>query len=318
MGNILTLVLKRLALGVFVLWIVSLIIFLGASMLPGDVATEILGRSALPETVAAFRRELGLDLPLHVRYLDWLSGLLSGDLGNSLANGRAISELMGERLGNTVFLAAVAACVAVPVSLMLGLLTALYRGSLFDRLTNLVTLTWMSFPEFFVAYILIMFLSVQLGWFPSLSTMRPGNGFGEALHLAALPALTLTLVVAAHMMRMTRAAIISVLASPYIEMARLKGATRYSLIVRHALPNALAPIINVVAVDLAYLIVGVVVVEVVFVYPGLGQLMVDSVQRRDVPVVQACSLIFAATYVMLNLIADILSILTNPRLLYPR
>ncbi|MEP4560861.1 MAG: ABC transporter permease, partial [Nitratireductor sp.] len=146
MGNILTLVLKRLALGVFVLWIVSLIIFLGVSMLPGDVATEILGRSALPETVAAFRRELGLDLPLHVRYLDWLSGLLSGDLGNSLANGRAISELMGERLGNTVFLAAVAACVAVPVSLMLGLLTALYRGSLFDRLTNLVTLTWMSFP----------------------------------------------------------------------------------------------------------------------------------------------------------------------------
>lgn len=318
MDNVRTLVAQRLALGVFVLWIVSLIIFLGVSMLPGDVATEILGQAALPETVAAFRRELGLDLPLHVRYVDWLGGVLTGDLGNSLANGRPISELLGSRLGNTLFLAGFAAVVAVPVSLFLGLLTALYRGSLFDRLANILTLTWMSFPEFFVAYILIMFLSVQLGWFPSLSTMRPGGDLGQALHLAFLPALTLTLVVAAHMMRMTRAAIISVLASPYIEMARLKGATRYSLIVRHALPNALAPIINVVAVDLAYLIVGVVVVEVVFVYPGLGQLMVDSVQRRDVPVVQACSLIFAATYIVLNLIADILSILTNPRLLHPR
>ncbi|MEI9424106.1 ABC transporter permease [Mesorhizobium sp. Cs1299R1N1] len=316
MGTISTLIIKRLALGFFVLWIVSLIIFLGVSLLPGDVASEMLGQSALPETVAAFRGELGLDLPLHIRYLRWLSGLLTGDLGHSLANGRPISELISERLGNTLFLAGVAACFAVPVSVFLGLLTALYRGSLFDRIANVVTLTWISFPEFFVAYILIMFLSVHLGWFPSLSAVREGDSLIHAVYLVVLPSVTLTLVVAAHMLRMTRAAVISVLGSPYIEMAKLKGVAQRRIIFWHALPNALAPIINVVVIDMAYLIVGVVVVEVVFVYPGLGQLMIDSVQRRDVPVVQACSLIFAATYVLLNMIADVLSIATNPRLLY--
>ncbi|MER9526314.1 ABC transporter permease [Mesorhizobium sp. M0292] len=318
MGNISKLIIKRLALGIFVLWVVSFFIFLGVSLLPGDVATEILGQSALPETVAAFRHELGLDLPLHIRYVHWLGGLLTGDLGHSLANGRAVSQLIGERLGNTLFLAGVAACFSVPVSLLLGLLTALYRGSVFDRLTNAITLTWISFPEFFVAYILIMFFSVQAGWFPSLSTMRDSDSFTHSLYLVTLPALTLTLVVTAHMMRMTRAAIISVLGSPFIEMAKLKGIGQRRVVVWHALPNALAPIINVVVIDLAYLIVGVVVVEVVFVYPGLGQLMIDSVQRRDVTVVQACSLIFAATYVLLNMFADVLAIATNPRLMYPK
>ncbi|MER9763437.1 ABC transporter permease [Mesorhizobium sp. M0138] len=318
MGKLSKLIIKRLALGIFVLWVVSLFIFLGVSLLPGDVATEILGQSALPETVAAFRHELGLDLPLHIRYVHWLDGLLTGDLGHSLANGRAVSQLIGERLGNTLFLAGVAACFSVPVSLLLGLLTALYRGSVFDRLTNAITLTWISFPEFFVAYILIMFFSVQAGWFPSLSTMRDSDSFTHSLYLVTLPALTLTLVVTAHMMRMTRAAIISVLGSPFIEMAKLKGIGQRRVVVWHALPNALAPIINVVVIDLAYLIVGVVVVEVVFVYPGLGQLMIDSVQRRDVTVVQACSLIFAATYVLLNMFADVLAIATNPRLMYPK
>ncbi|BCH05405.1 ABC transporter permease (plasmid) [Mesorhizobium sp. 131-2-5] len=250
--------------------------------------------------------------------MHWLGGLLTGDLGHSLANGRAVSQLISERLGNTLFLAGVAACFSVPVSLLLGLLTALYRGSVFDRFANAVTLTWISFPEFFVAYILIMFFSVQAGWFPSLSTMRDNDSFAHSLYLVTLPALTLTLVVAAHMMRMTRAAIISVLGSPFIEMAKLKGIGQRRVIVWHALPNALAPIINVVVIDLAYLIVGVVVVEVVFVYPGLGQLMIDSVQRRDITVVQACSLIFAATYVLLNMLADVLAIATNPRLMYPK
>lgn len=318
MGTMSTLIIKRLALGVLVLWTVSLIIFLGVSMLPGDVATEILGQSALPETVAAFRHELGLDLPLHVRYVRWLGGLLTGDFGHSLANGRPVAQLIGERLGNTLFLAGVAACLSVPLSLCLGLLTALYRGTVFDRVANAVTLTWISFPEFFVAYILIMFLSVKAGWYPSLSTVRDGESFAHSLYLVTLPAVTLTLVVAAHMMRMTRAAILSVLVSPFIEMAKLKGVSKRRIILRHALPNALAPIINVVVIDLAYLIVGVVVVEVVFVYPGLGQLMIDSVQRRDIPVVQACSLIFAATYVLLNMFADVLAIATNPRLLYPK
>jgi peptide/nickel transport system permease protein len=181
-----------------------------------------------------------------------------------------------------------------------------------------VTLASISTPEFFVAYILILFLAVKLGWFPSLSNVNPGDGLGQRIYAVLLPALTLTLVVIAHMMRMTRASIINLLASPYIEMANLKGLSRSHIIVHHALPNAWAPIINVIVLNLAYLIVGVVIVEVVFVYPGLGRLIVDAVRTRDIPVVQACSLIFAATYILLNLTADILSIVTNPRLLHPR
>jgi len=311
-------VLQRLGLGLLTLFAISVVIFSAIELLPGDLAQEILGQSATPETVAAFRRELGLDRPPVTRYLEWLGGVLQGDFGRSLANGREIAELIGGRLANTLILATYAALIAVPVALVLGLLAALYRNTWFDRLVNMVTLTSISFPEFFVAYILIVWLSVNLGMFPSLATIRPETGFGELLHRAFLPALTLTLVVVAHMMRMTRAAIINLLASPYIEMARLKGIPQHRVILHHALPNAWAPIINVVALNLAYLITGVVVVEVVFVYPGLGQLMVDSVSKRDILVVQACCLIFATVYIGLNLLADVLSIATNPRLLRPR
>lgn len=309
---------QRLALGLVTMFVVSLIIFLGVELLPGDLAQAILGQAATEETVAAFRRELGLDLPPHVRYFDWLAGILQGDMGRSLANQREISELIGGRLMNTLFLALMAAAIAVPLALVLGILAALYRNSLYDRGVNVVTLSSISTPEFFVAYILILLVSVKLGWFPSLANVSPDTPFAERLYKTFLPAMTLTLVVVAHMMRMTRAAIINLLASPYIEMAALKGINRRRIITHHALPNAWAPIVNVIVLNLAYLIVGVVVVEVVFVYPGLGQLLVDSVQRRDLPVVQACCLIFAATYVLLNLIADILSILTNPRLLHPK
>lgn len=318
MHPVLLMVVQRLALGLLTLFVVSLIIFLGVELLPGDIAQEILGQSATPETVAAFRRELGLDLPPHTRYLDWLGGMLQGDFGTSLASKREISELIGTRLGNTLFLAGLTAIVAVPLALSLGILAALYRNSWFDRGINIFTLTSISFPEFFVAYILILFLAVNTGWFPSISNVSPDTPFLERVHRSLLPALTLTLVIVAHMMRMTRAAIINLLASPYIEMARLKGLPPRHIIVKHALPNALAPIINVVALNLAYLVVGVVVVEVVFVYPGLGQLIVDSVSKRDLPVVQACALIFAVTYILLNLLADILSTVTNPRLLHPR
>jgi len=200
----------------------------------------------------------------------------------------------------------------------LGILAALYRDSWYDRMVNVLTLTSISFPEFFVAYILIIVLAVNLGMFPSISNISDDLGFWEKVYRTALPALTLTLVCVAHMMRMTRAAIINLMASPYIEMARLKGLKPGRIILKHALPNALAPIINVVVLNLAYLVVGVVLVEVVFVYPGLGQLFVDSVSKRDIPVVQACSLIFAMTYVLLNLLADVLSIMSNPRLLHPR
>ena len=318
MTQILKMVAQRFALGFLTLFIVSLIIFLGIELLPGDIAEEILGQSATPETVAAFRAELGLDVPAHIRYFDWLWGMLQGDLGRSLANKREISELIGLRFGNTLFLAVTAAAISVPLALTLGVLAALYRHSFYDRAVNVVTLSSISFPEFFVAYILIFLLSVTFPIFPSIANISDTTPFWEKVYKVLLPALTLTLVVVAHMMRMTRAAIINLLASPYIEMANLKGLSRARVIVKHALPNALAPIINVVVINLAYLIVGVVVVEVVFVYPGLGQLMVDSVSKRDLPVVQASAMIFAGTYVLLNLLADILSILTNPRLLHPR
>jgi len=318
MGKTTTLLAQRLALGCLSLWLVSVIILWGMDFLPGDIATEILGQSATPEAVAAFRQALGLDQPLYARYIHWLGALLQGDFGSSLANGRQIGELLGVRLLNTLFLAGVTALVAVPLALGLGFLAAIYRNGFFDRMINSATLTFISFPEFFLAYLLILLLSVNAGWLPSLANVNPDQTLLERLYRILLPALTLTLVVMAHMMRMTRAAIINLLASPYIEMAMLKGLPRWRIILVHALPNAWAPIINVIVLNLAYLIVGVVVVEVVFVYPGMGQLMVDSVKKRDLPVVQACSLVFAATYIVLNLTADVLSVLTNPRLRHPK
>ena len=225
---------------------------------------------------------------------------------------------MGLRLSNTLFLGGFAALIAIPLALTLGILAALYRNTLYDRSVNVFTLSSISFPEFFVAYILILFFAIKLGWFPGISNISTELSMTDKLYRTLLPAATLTLVVVAHMMRMTRASIINLLASPYIEMARLKGIRPVKIILRHALPNALAPIVNVIAINLAYLVVGVVIVEVVFVYPGLGQLMVDSVSKRDIPVVQACAMIFASAYILLNLAADIISIITNPRLLHPR
>ncbi len=318
MHPILRLTLHRLGLGILTILVVSVIIFSALELLPGDLAQEILGQGATEETVAAFRKELGLDQPSYIRYFDWLGDISQGDFGRSLANQREISELIGARLGNTLFLAAYAAVIAVPLALVLGILAAVYRNSWLDRLINVVSLSSISFPEFFIAYILILVFSVNTGLFPSIANIGPETDFLDRVYRTFLPALTLTLVVLAHMMRMTRAAIINLLASAYIEMAQLKGLSPSRIILRHALPNALAPIINVIALNLAYLVVGVVIVEVVFVYPGLGQLLVDSVSKRDMPVVQASSLIFAAVYIMLNLVADILSIVSNPRLLHPR
>ncbi|MGR3914526.1 MAG: ABC transporter permease [Gammaproteobacteria bacterium] len=318
MNDIFRMLAHRLSLGLLTLFVVSLIIFLGVSMLPGDAAQAMLGQAATPESVAALRARMGLDQPGYIRYFTWLGGILQGDFGVSIASGREISGMISGRFANTLFLALMAAIISVPVALTLGILAALYRNSIFDRAVNIITLSSISTPEFFVSYILLLVFAVNLQWFPSLSNVSPSTPFFERIYICMLPATTLTLVVVAHMMRMTRAAIINLLASPYIEMAALKGIPRGKIIVRHALPNAWAPIINVIVINLAYLIVGVVVVEVVFIYPGLGQQLVDSVQRRDLPVVQACSLIFAATYVLLNLSADILSILTNPRILHPK
>ena len=318
MNSILGLVLKRIGLGILTLFAISIIFFMGVEALPGDLAEEILGQNALPETVAAFRKELKLDLPPHVRYVAWLGDLMQGDLGNSLANGRPVVDLVGWRFANTIFLASTAAVISVPLAVLLGLLAALYRDSFFDKAISTSTLSAISFPEFFIAYILIALLSVKLVVFPSISNINDQMSFWQKIHAIILPSLTLTFIVTAHMMRQTRAAIINVLASSYIEMAQLKGLKRMRVIVLHAFPNALSPVINVVALNLAYLVVGVVIVEVVFVYPGLGQLLVDSVAKRDIPVVQACCLIFAAAYILLNLTADIMSILSNPRLRHPK
>lgn len=309
---------QRILLGVLTLFVISLIIFLAVSMLPGDAADAILGQAATPETVAALRTQLGLDMPAHLRYLNWLGNIVQGDFGVSLGNGREISEVIGTRFYNTLFLATFAACIAVPLAVILGILAALYRNTLYDRTVNIVTLSSISTPEFFVGYVLILVVSVKAGWLPSLSNIQAGVTFFGHLEKTLLPAIVLTLVSMAHMMRMTRAAIINLLSSAYIEMAALKGLKRFRVIFHHALPNAWAPIVNVIVLNLAYLTVGVVVIEVVFVYPGLGQFLVDAVARRDMPVVQACCLIFAATYVLLNLVADILSIVTNPRLLHPK
>ena len=323
--------LQRLFLGLLTLLVVSIVIFTAVNMLPGDFAQAILGQGATPDAIEAIRRDLGLDKGPIIRYFDWLAGAVQGDMGSSFAqanfanfvgadndNSVTVIEQIAPRFRNTMFLASVTAAIAVPISLILGILAALYRNSAFDRATNIFTLSSISSPEFFLAYILILFLAVLNPLLPSLSNIFDGMSLSERLERTLLPALTLTLVVTAHMMRMTRAAIINLLASPYIEMARLKGISPMRVIVKHALPNALAPIINVIALNLAYLITGVVVVEVVFVYPGIGQLFVDSVKIRDIPMVQACCLIFAAAYILLNLTADIMSILSNPRLRHPK
>ncbi|EBA08495.1 ABC transporter permease [Sagittula stellata] len=331
MNPVLKIILQRLALGILTLFIVSIVIFAAVNMLPGDFAQAILGQGATPEAVESIRRDLGLDQSPVVRYFQWLFDALRGDLGNSFAQANfssfvgsdsgvrtTVAAQIAPRFANTMFLAGVTAAIAVPFAVTLGVLAALYRNSVFDKTANIASLTSVSSPEFFLAYLLILFLAVLNPILPSLSNIYEGMSFGERLEKTLLPALTLTLVVTAQMMRMTRAAIINLLASPYIEMARLKGIKPMRVIVRHALPNALAPIINVIALNLAYLITGVVVVEVVFVYPGIGQLFVDSVKIRDIPVVQACCLIFAGAYILLNLTADIMSILTNPRLRHPK
>ncbi|MEE4363088.1 MAG: ABC transporter permease [Desulfotignum sp.] len=314
MKNVILHILKRIGASVVTIFVISLIIFIGVELLPGDVADAVLGQSATPETVEALRKELKLDLPPHTRYVAWLKAFVQGDFGNSLANHRPVAELISWRFSNTLFLAATTALIAVPLAILLGILAAFYRNTLYDKVISTTTLSFISFPEFFVAYILIALFSVKMELFPSIAMIDPHMGIGRKFYTILLPALTLTCVVTAHMMRQTRAAIINVLASAYIEMAEIKGIRRLRIIIHHAFPNSLSPVINVVAVNLAYLVVGVVIVEVVFVYPGLGQLLVDSVAKRDLPVVQASGLIFSITYIGLNLLADVLSMLSNPKL----
>lgn len=317
-------VLHRIATGLVTLIVVSVLIFLGTSVLPGDVASIILGQMATPESLAALRSTLGLDQPAYLRYFLWLGDLLSGDLGISKAGsgagtgGTPISEMIAPRLANTVHLAGAVALIAVPLSLALGLAAAARPATRLDRTITLTTLGLVSVPEFLVATALVLVVAVHLGWLPATAYVS-GTETGTAwLKALALPTLTLVVAASSQIIRMTRASVLNVMSSPYIEMAVLKGLPRTRIVLRHALPNAVGPIVNVIALNLAYLVSGVVIVETIFAYPGLAKLMVDAVQTRDLPLVQACAMIFCSAYIVLVFIADLASILSNPRLRYPR
>ena len=311
-------VLRRLGLGIITLWVVSVLVFAGTEILPGDVAQAILGQSATPEAVEAIRDQLQLDRPAVVRYVDWLTNLLRGDLGISLAANMEISEMISGRFKNTLVLASLTALLAVPLSLAMGLAAAMFPGGRVDRLVTISTLFLLSVPEFFIAATLVLIFAVHLQWLPAITYMTEYESIWQLMESLALPILTLTTSVVAHMSRMTRAAIINVMTSPYIEMAILKGVPRGRIVLRHALFNAVGPVVNVIALNLAYLVSGVVIVETVFAYPGLAKLMVDAVSRRDMPLVQACAMIFCTAYILFILIADVLAILANPRLRQPK
>jgi peptide/nickel transport system permease protein len=308
------LILRRLALGAITLLVVSLIVFGGTEILPGDVANAILGQGATPENLQVIRKELGLDRPAYIRYFEWLGGLFTGDLGNSLATQRPVSDILAPRLPKTLLLGGLAALIAVPLAVTLGLYTAMRPGSWFDRSLTTGSIAIVSAPEFLIATLLVLTFAVELRWLPAIARISESSSPGEVFIALAMPVATLTAAVLAPMMRMTRSAILNVLSHPSIEMAILKGVPRRTIILKHALPNAIAPIINVIAVNLAYIIGGVLVVETIFSYDGVAKLMVDGVAARDLPVVQACAMFFCAIYIVFNLIADVVSIVANPRL----
>jgi peptide/nickel transport system permease protein len=308
------LVAQRLGLGLLTLLIVSAVVFVIAGWLPGDAAQEALGQSATPETVAALRAQWGLDKPPYVRYLHWLQGMVTGNLGQSFTATVPVAELIGGRLPKSLLLAAVTAAVSVPIALTIGIASAMFRGRALDRALNLATLSMVAVPEFLVATIAVLIFAVKLQWLPALSNAVDVSTPLQFLRTYSMPVLTLCFVVIAQMARMTRAAVIDQLSASYVEMAVLKGAKPTRVALRHALPNAIGPIANAVALSLSYLLGGVVIVETIFNYPGLASLMVDAVTNRDMPVVQACAMIFCFAYLALVLVADLVAILANPRL----
>ncbi len=317
-------ILHRTGVGIATLFVVSVLIFVGTSVLPGDVAQIILGQMATPESLAALRAKLGLDQPAYVRYFLWLGDLLTGDLGISKAGsgfgtiGTAISTMIDARLWNTFRLTGMIAMIAIPLSLTLGLSAAMYPGTRLDLVVTFSTLSLISLPEFFVATFLVLILAVHLGWLPAIAYMSGNETGWQLIRALAMPTLTLVIVVSSQIIRMTRATVLNVLSAPYIEMAILKGVPRKRIIVRHALFNAIGPIVNVIVLNLAYLVSGVVIVETIFAYPGLAKLMIDAVQTRDMPLVQACAMIFCTVYIILIFIADMVSTLSNPRLRHPK
>ena len=311
-------VIQRILIGLVTLWVVSVLVFVMTSLLPGDVAQIVLGQSATPESLAAYRAERGLNQPLIFQYFGWLGNMLTGDLGISKAGGATISSLISGRLYNTMVMAGIVAVISVPLSVGLGLMAAMYPGTWIDKSLTFGTLALISVPEFFIATFMVLIFAVNLGWLPSIARVSAEQTMGEWWFSMAMPIIVLVIVVAAQMIRMTRAGILNVMNSPYIEMAILKGVRRKRIILRHAFFNTIGPIVNVIALNLAYLVSGVVIIETIFAYPGLAKLMIDGVQTRDLPLVQACAMIFCGTYVILIILADVASILANPRLRNPK
>lgn len=315
MGSIIfPLIAKRIFVAFTTLLIVTVTIFFATELLPGDVAEIMLGQAATPEAVAGLREAMNLNDPAYLRFLYWLGNFFTGDFGASYVNNMPIDELIGGRLVNSLKLAAVTAAVSVPVALTLGITSAIMRDTLYDRTVAILTISVISVPEFMVATISVIVFAVYLGWLPALSITNDVTSFMGVLRAFAMPVLTLSFVVSAQMIRMTRAAVLETLNTPYIEMALLKGASRRRIVLYHALPNALGPIVNAVALSLSYLLGGVIIVETIFNYPGIAKLMLDAVATRDIPLIQACAIIFCIAYLLLITIADIIAIISNPRL----
>lgn len=311
---VLNLIAGRLAIALLSLLIVSLAVFFATSLLPGDTATILLGQAATPEAVAGLRTAMHLDEPAFLRFLKWLFGLLQGDLGTSYVNKMAVADLIGSRFVNTMRLAGITTIISVPLALTLGITAAMFRGSLYDRIVTILTIGVISIPEFVVATTSVLLFSVYLKWLPALSLTSEVSSFGQLLQAFAMPVISLTFVVSAQMIRMTRAAVIDTIDTPYVETALLKGASRPRMVLLHALPNAIGPIVNAIALSLSYLVGGVIIVETIFNYPGIAKLMVDGVATRDLPLIQSCSMIFCFGYLSLITLADIFAILANPRL----
>jgi peptide/nickel transport system permease protein len=308
-------IVRRLMLGVLTLFLVSVVIFAATQLLPGDAARAVLGRDATPERLAAFRREFHLNESAVAQYWHWLTGLLHGDPGTSLANGLPVWSTVRPRVVNSLYLMIVVGLVGVPLSLGLGIWAALRRDKAFDHATSTITLAAAALPEFVVAIaLIILFATVVLHALPPVSLVAPGTSVWSNPDVLVLPVATLTIAVVPYIYRMARGTMIEVLESEYMEMARLKGTPRRALLLRHALPNALAPTVQAIALTFAYLAGGVVVVEFVFGYPGIGQGLVQAVSARDLPTVQFIVLLLAAFYVAVNILADVVAIMVTPKL----
>jgi peptide/nickel transport system permease protein len=314
-GGVPGFVVRRLLLGVIVLVMVSLVVFAATQALPGDPARAILGRSATPQSLAALRKHLHLDRPVIEQYLTWISGLLHGNLGTSLAAQEPVTTLLAPKLVNSAVLVAISALVSIPLSVAIGSWAALKREKIFDTLSSNLLLVLAALPEFVVAVVLVILLATTVSnVLPAISNIPPGSRPWDDPKALVLPALTLVIAVAPYVSRIMRASMIEVLESDYVEMARLKGLRERTVLVRHALPNALGPVFQVIALNLAYLAGGIVVVEYVFNYTGVGSALQDSVVNHDLPVVQALAMLTAAVYVALNLLADVATIVVTPRL----